>query len=242
MVTTVWERAETQTGVSADPRTAKRRLTVLIAVDHAMLLDMLRIVLEPDCDIVGIATTGATLAEAAARLLPDAILIDGAIRPENPSGIPAQSRVIHLAGKPGDGPDSPRLLKAGSVAELSRMMRIIAGGTLGSGAGSPGTGGPGAGNPGTGGPGNGNPGTGAEALGQKAQENPISGLSARQKEVLTLLVNGLPMKSVAHRLRITPRTVAFHKYRTMEMLGLRDNAELIRFAMHHGLLDANAAA
>ena len=227
MVTTVWERAETQTGVSADPRTAKRRLTVLIAVDHAMLLDMLRIVLEPDCDIVGIATTGATLAEAAARLLPDAILIDGAIRPENPSGIPAQTRVIHLAGKPGDGPDSPRLLKAGSVAELSRMMRIIAGGTLGSGAGSPG---------------DGNPGNGAETLGQKAQENPISGLSARQKEVLTLLVNGLPMKSVAHRLRITPRTVAFHKYRTMEMLGLRDNAELIRFAMHHGLLDANAAA
>ena len=232
MVTTVWERAETQTGVSADPRTAKRRLTVLIAVDHAMLLDMLRIVLEPDCDIVGIATTGATLAEAAARLLPDAILIDGAIRPENPSGIPAQTRVIHLAGKPGDGPDSPRLLKAGSVAELSRMMRIIAGGTLGSGAGGPGAASPG----------NGNPGNGAETLGQKAQENPISGLSARQKEVLTLLVNGLPMKSVAHRLRITPRTVAFHKYRTMEMLGLRDNAELIRFAMHHGLLDANAAA
>ena len=232
MVTTVWERAETQTGVSADPRTAKRRLTVLIAVDHAMLLDMLRIVLEPDCDIVGIATTGATLAEAAARLLPDAILIDGAIRPENPSGIPAQTRVIHLAGKPGDGPDSPRLLKAGSVAELSRMMRIIAGGTLGSGAGGPGAASPG----------NGNPGNGAETLGQKAQENPISGLSARQKEVLTLLVNGLPMKSVAHRLRITPRTVAFHKYRTMEMLGLRDNAELIRFAMHHGLLDASAAA
>ena len=232
MVTTVWERAETQTGVSADPRTAKRRLTVLIAVDHAMLLDMLRIVLEPDCDIVGIATTGATLAEAAARLLPDAILIDGAIRPEDPSGIPAQTRVIHLAGKPGDGPDSPRLLKAGSVAELSRMMRIIAGGTLGSGAGGPGAASPG----------NGNPGNGAETLGQKAQENPISGLSARQKEVLTLLVNGLPMKSVAHRLRITPRTVAFHKYRTMEMLGLRDNAELIRFAMHHGLLDASAAA
>ena len=46
----------------------------------------------------------------------------------------------------------------------------------------------------------------------------------------------MPMKAVARQLSITARTVAFHKYRAMEVLGLRDNAGLIDFALRHGLL------
>jgi DNA-binding NarL/FixJ family response regulator len=67
-------------------------------------------------------------------------------------------------------------------------------------------------------------------------------LSFRELEVLKLVVSGLPMKSVARRLGITPRTVAFHKYRAMRALGLRDNAELIDYAIHHGLLRLKAFA
>jgi len=52
--------------------------------------------------------------------------------------------------------------------------------------------------------------------------------------VLALLVQGLTMKQVAHELGITPRTVAFHKYRAMEANGLRDNADLMAFALRHG--------
>ena len=60
-------------------------------------------------------------------------------------------------------------------------------------------------------------------------------LTAREREVLTLLARGLAMKEVAAALRITPRTVAFHKYRMMDTLGIRTSAELVRFAAGHGL-------
>jgi DNA-binding CsgD family transcriptional regulator len=44
------------------------------------------------------------------------------------------------------------------------------------------------------------------------------------------------MKEVAAVLGITPRTVAFHKYRMMENLGIRTTAELVRFAVRSGLI------
>ncbi len=56
-------------------------------------------------------------------------------------------------------------------------------------------------------------------------------LTERQKEVLALLVQGNTMKEVAAILKITTRTVAFHKYRMMERLGVSSNAELIRYAI-----------
>ncbi len=56
-------------------------------------------------------------------------------------------------------------------------------------------------------------------------------LTERQKEVLALLVNGKNMREVATILKITPRTVAFHKYRMISALKLSSNAELIRYAI-----------
>ena len=56
-------------------------------------------------------------------------------------------------------------------------------------------------------------------------------LTERQQEVLALLVKGNTMREVAAILKITPRTVAFHKYRIMEKLGISSNAELIRYAI-----------
>ncbi len=56
-------------------------------------------------------------------------------------------------------------------------------------------------------------------------------LTERQKEVLALLVNGKNMREVATILKITKRTVAFHKYRMMSALGINSNAELIRYAV-----------
>ena len=58
-------------------------------------------------------------------------------------------------------------------------------------------------------------------------------LTSRQKEVLKLLSEGYSMKSIAHMLDITPRTVAFHKYTMMEQLNIKSNAELMTFAMSH---------
>ncbi len=56
-------------------------------------------------------------------------------------------------------------------------------------------------------------------------------LTERQQEVLALLVKGNTMREVAAILKITQSTVAFHKYRIMERLGVSSNAELIRYAI-----------
>jgi len=58
-------------------------------------------------------------------------------------------------------------------------------------------------------------------------------LTERQQEVLALLVKGNTMREVAAILKITQRTVAFHKYRIMSKLGISSKAELIRYAVKH---------
>ena len=60
-------------------------------------------------------------------------------------------------------------------------------------------------------------------------------LTPREREVLILLARGRAMKEVAAEMGITPRTVAFHKYRMMDTLGIRSSAELVRFAVEHGI-------
>jgi DNA-binding NarL/FixJ family response regulator len=60
-------------------------------------------------------------------------------------------------------------------------------------------------------------------------------LTERQQEVLAFLVQGNTMREVATILKITPRTVAFHKYRMMPALELSSNAALIRYAIKRGI-------
>ena len=55
--------------------------------------------------------------------------------------------------------------------------------------------------------------------------------------MVRLLARGLAMKEVARELDIAPRTVAFHKYKIMQELGLKSNAELFQYASRHGLLE-----
>jgi DNA-binding NarL/FixJ family response regulator len=56
-------------------------------------------------------------------------------------------------------------------------------------------------------------------------------LTPRQREVVQLLGEGKSMKEAATALSVTPRTVAFHKYRVMQELGFKTNADLVQFAM-----------
>jgi DNA-binding CsgD family transcriptional regulator len=44
------------------------------------------------------------------------------------------------------------------------------------------------------------------------------------------------MKEVASILELTPRTVAFHKYRMMEQLGVKTSAELVQYAVKHHIV------
>jgi DNA-binding NarL/FixJ family response regulator len=61
-------------------------------------------------------------------------------------------------------------------------------------------------------------------------------LTSRQREVLQLLAEGRSMKEAAVILDVTPRTVAFHKYRMMEELGLKSTAELVQYAIRHHII------
>ena len=63
-------------------------------------------------------------------------------------------------------------------------------------------------------------------------------LSVRQREVLQLLAEGRLAKEVAGILNISPRTVEFHKYKIMELLGIKSSAELVQYAMRHGIVSA----
>jgi DNA-binding NarL/FixJ family response regulator len=61
-------------------------------------------------------------------------------------------------------------------------------------------------------------------------------LTPRQVEVLQLLAEGRSMKEVGSLLNLTPRTVAFHKYRMMEQLGVKSTAELVQYAVKHHIV------
>jgi DNA-binding NarL/FixJ family response regulator len=61
-------------------------------------------------------------------------------------------------------------------------------------------------------------------------------LSERQREVLQLLAEGRTMKEIGVILKITARTVAFHKYSMMEMLRIKSSAELVQFAIKKRLV------
>ena len=62
-------------------------------------------------------------------------------------------------------------------------------------------------------------------------------LTPRQREVVQLLAEGKSMKQAASVLHITPRTVAFHKYRVMEHLGLNTSADLVRYAIRKRIVN-----
>ena len=69
-----------------------------------------------------------------------------------------------------------------------------------------------------------------------ADRKPSHELTPRQREVLQLLAEGHSMKQVAAVLNVTPRTVAFHKYRMMEQLNIKSSAELIQFAIRQHIV------
>jgi len=65
----------------------------------------------------------------------------------------------------------------------------------------------------------------------RVSEAPSEELTSRQREVLQLLAEGRSMKEIAFVLKMSARTVAFHKYRIMERLRIKTNAELVQYAI-----------
>jgi DNA-binding NarL/FixJ family response regulator len=210
----------------------KARPRVLLADDHAMLLDAFRQLLSPSCDVVGAVSDGRALLEAAPGLAPDIIVLDismprlnglDACRQLQPR-LPKTKWVFltvnadpDLAAEAFRLGASAYLLKSSAAAELfpapeaaMRAGRYIT--PLIS--------------------------TGTQLAMSLQQAPPLHAdkLTVRQREVLQLLAEGRPMKEVAGILRVTPRTIAFHKYSIMKQLGVRTSAELVQHAVKLGLV------
>src|SRR5262252_5796893 len=213
------------------------RPRVLIADDHAILLDAFRKLLEPQYDVVGTVTDGQALVKAAEALKPDVILAD--ISMPRLNGLDAGERLRNRVPKAkllfltvSEDPDvaaeairrgaAGYLLKKSASAELFEALRaVLRGRTYVT------------------------PAIAKEPtavfVSTAKRAGPARNLGLRQREVLQLLAEGKSMKEAADVLGVTPRTIAFHKYTMMEQLGLKSGAELVQHAVKLGLV-ARAAA
>jgi DNA-binding NarL/FixJ family response regulator len=76
----------------------------------------------------------------------------------------------------------------------------------------------------------------------RADGPPHALLSDREYQVFRLLVSGKAVSEIAGQLNLSVKTVSTHKARLMEKMGIGNQAELVRYAMRHGLTDEGEAA
>jgi DNA-binding NarL/FixJ family response regulator len=206
-----------------------RRATVLLADDHAIVLEGLASLLRSEFSLVGTVADGAGLLEAARQLRPDVIVTDVAM--PGMSGLEALRRLkaepiavkVVLLTMHADAQLAAEALRAGAsgfVVKHAAGKELIAAihTVLRGGKYLP-------------------PHLASDVLTMLADRG-ISGgrtLTPRQRQVASLIAEGRTMKEVAAVLGLSPRTVETHKYQIMEALGLRTTAELIRYALEHGL-------
>jgi DNA-binding NarL/FixJ family response regulator len=206
-----------------------RRATVLLADDHAIVLEGLASLLRSEFSLVGTVADGARLIEAARQLRPDVIVTDVAM--PGMSGLEALRRLkaeptavkVVLLTMHADAQLAAEALRAGAsgfVVKHAAGKELIAAihTVLRGGKYLP-------------------PHLASDVLTSLADRG-ISGvrtLTPRQRQVASLIAEGRTMKEVAAALGLSPRTVETHKYQIMEALGLQTTAELIRYALEHGL-------
>lgn len=211
-----------------------KRPRVILADDHTLILDALKSLLEPEFEVVGIFADGRALMEGAAALNPNVIVLDIGMPMMN--GLNAGQRLkqemplvklvyltmnhdADMAGEAFRLGASAYLLKNSAAAELQNAIReVVRGGYYVTPLMTKGM-----------------DGSFIQNFKRRKSTNP---LTLRQKEVLQLLAEGRSMKEVAFVLKVSPRTVAFHKYTMMEHLQIRSSAELIEYAMRSAIVAA----
>lgn len=209
-----------------------KRPRVLLADDHQMLADALRGVVEPRCEVVGVVSDGRALLEAADKLQPDIIVLDIGMPQLN--GIDAGRKLKqslpnvklifitmhedpYLVGAAFRAGASAFLLKEAAASELIEAIdQVLRGGTYVTSSAAKGL--------------------GNISLRDPKYRDKAPEPTPRQREVIQLLAEGCAMKEVADRLNITKRTVAGHKYAVMELLQLKTNADLVQYAIEHGII------
>ena len=211
------------------------RPTVLLADDHAVAVEGLRRILEPDFEVVGVAVNGRELLTAAEQLQPAVIVVDVSMPLLN--GIEAvrqirktdpKVKIVFISMHPDlvyitealQAGGSAYVLKSSAGNEIVVAVRdALQGRTYLS------------------------PSINQAALvaqikrNRDAPDKPAQ-LTERQREVLQLTAEGRNNKEIAEILHVSPRTVEFHRYRLMETLGLRTTAELVQYALKHRIVSS----
>ena len=72
---------------------------------------------------------------------------------------------------------------------------------------------------------------------QPADADPLSVLSPRERQIITMVVNGYSSAEIGLELHLSPKTVATYRSRLMAKLGVNDVAGLVRLAVRHKLID-----
>ena len=208
-----------------------QRATVLIADDHAIVLEGLVNLLKDRFDVVGAVGDGRRLLDEAVRLRPDVIVTD--ISMPGASGLEVLRRLkaarsaakvivltmhaeAELATEAVRAGASGYVLKQSAGAELVLAIDEALRGRVYL-----------------------TPAVTRDVIAGIADGSarPEATLTPRQLEVLKLTVDGLRMKEIARILNLSTRTVETHKYEMMETLGVQSTAELVRYAIRHHLID-----
>jgi DNA-binding NarL/FixJ family response regulator len=209
------------------------RPRILLADDHTLVVEAFKNLLEPHFEVVGTVADGRALLEVAPKLAPDVILVDLAMPSLN--GMDAGERlkqslpntkliVLTMTEDASVAAEVMKrwangfLLKKSAGSELIRAIKEVLKGESYI-----------------------TPKMAKRLLDEFVRDphpaQPKS-LTPRQREVLQLLAEGHTMKEVADVLHVTPRTVAFHKYRIMDEFGLKTNSDLVRFAIKEHVVTA----
>jgi DNA-binding NarL/FixJ family response regulator len=210
-----------------------KRPRILLADDHDIVVEGLRSLLATNFDVVGVAEDGRAMIAAAVKLQPDLIVADiGMPRLNGIEGflqlrreMPhvkviflTMHREIAYARRAIEVGASGFVLKLSATSELVAAIRTALAGNVYI-----------------------TPSLTGELLhamqgGTRGTEDPAEALTSRQREILQLLAEGRSAKEIAGMLWISTRTVEFHKYQMMELLGLHNNTELILFAIRNHLI------
>ncbi len=210
-------------------------LTLVLADDHHLVREGLRLLLETrlHCRVVGEAATGAEAVAMVREHRPDILIVD--LSMPGMSGIDVTRAVVSQAPETrvivlsmhGDEPHVREALRAGAMAYVLKesladdFLHAIA-----------------------------QVAAGQRYLSPRLAERAISSfagesvgvtashtehLSPREREVLSLVAQGLTSAAIAERLGIGVRTVEWHRARLLHKLGLHSVADLVRYALQHGL-------
>ena len=209
------------------------RPRVLLADDHKIVLEGLRKLLESEFELLETVEDGRALVASAIEHSPDVIVADismpllngiEAVKQVKKAGVTAKFLFLTMhadvtyAIRAFEAGASGYVLKHSAPAELITAIReVLQGRTYVT------------------------PKIAGEVIqayrkGDHRKKSTVAQLTHRQREVLQLLAEGHSAKQSASVLGISPRTVEFHKYRIMNVLGLRTTPELTQFAIKHGIL------